>query len=136
VTVRTNPGDKTSDRQPLALRGGRTADIDGIPLGVRQILKTKDGIQLTLSAAESLERIKSVRFFTPEGEEIPAKMLGRAENRPPHHSMIGYQLPAGVDEVEVEATYMSAIETVVVPVEVEAKLTANADELMIKLSDE
>jgi hypothetical protein len=136
LMVRTNPGDKTSDRKPLALRGGRTVDIDGIPLGVRKLLRSKDGVQLTLSAAESLERIKSVRFFTLEGEEIPARMLGRAENRPPHHSEIGYQLPPGVLEVEVEATYMSAIETVIVPVEVEAKLMTDADEAMVKLSDE
>jgi hypothetical protein len=38
--------------------------------------------------------------------------------------------------VEVEATYMGAIETVTVPVEVEAKLAASADEVMVNLSDE
>jgi hypothetical protein len=136
LTVRTNTGDKTSDRQPLALHQGRTVSVGGIALGVQKLVPSKDGLQLTLSAPESLERVKSLRFFTPEGKEIVAKMTGRAENRPPHHSMIGYQLPAEVNELEVEARYMGAIETVTVPVELEAKLMANAEEVIVRLPGE
>ena len=95
-----------------------------MPLGVRTVIKGNSGVRLTLSAEGSLERIKSLRFFSPEGEEIKAKLSGRAENLRTPLLDDRLRVPPGFDEVEVEATYMGAIETLTVPVEVSTHIGA------------
>lgn len=115
---------KTVEQKNVALKKGSKITIGPVPMEIVQTQVAANETSLGLKSRASLERILSVRFFNAAGKEIESRIEGYESS-----SIFGnyeitrtYKLPGKVPVANVKIAFYDKVETVSVPLAIEAGL--------------
>ncbi|HEX2973247.1 MAG TPA: hypothetical protein VHP11_13010 [Tepidisphaeraceae bacterium] len=126
LTLRCTTADKTSTCERFPLRVGKTLNAGPVPLTVRSLSDAGGrGINVEFFTNESIEKIRTVRFFGADKKELQTRLNGRFDSaaQPGRtQSSLAYYLPEVLDEVLVEVVYVEKVEQLAIPVELQVDL--------------
>src|SRR5207248_3218265 len=109
----------------LPMRVGKTVQAADVTLTLNSISSQGPGqyVSFSFSSESSIEAIRKINFYTPEGKLLDAQLNSRYERSSSggmtRNSSLIYSLNSNLEEVEVEVTYIEKLEDLTLPIEIQ-----------------